>query len=667
MTNDATDASKVFEGKYEVLGKIKEGGMGAVYRVRHRLLNQVRVIKVMLPGIAESQDSQRRFLREAQTVTRLNHPNIVTFYDYAIDAQQTAFIVMEHIDGVGLSDLLRTRGPLPLGLAGHVAECVLSALAYLHRKEIVHRDLSPDNIMIGRDEGEGVCVKLIDLGIAKISRAEEERLTQRGEFFGKLFYASPEQLNRGAGDPGIDGRSDLYSFGVVLYELLTGVCPFRGGSLGELLRAHSTGDIVPFEESDPGSRLSLQLRAVLVRALDPRPDARFGTADAFAEALSRALGSCRRCEAGLWDEYLGPALARPESVVNQGPHAALQKQIDGEFPATKARRPELTEKERAASFGGVAGTGGGGGASPRGVARTVLEVPDLGDGVLAGAFSGPVLDPTRVYDGTLVYRPAPAARKDRRALFLWGAGIGLAVSVGVGVFLYSRPGEDEPPSMLVPFERLETVATPEPVVAPTPFFDPAAVPLPSDPPGARTEPVSPMPRPQPAVAGASVVLPGPSLSRESSVLSRTRYCAYFDRTSYVQATVKEKPEGFAPTSAEVFVGARPDAGRVLIEVEVRPAEPVEGEPVEIVARIVNGGDVPLQVARVEEFHPREGFASVPGSPVPIEVDVGGSAEVFRERRVLGRGSAYAKELRVVDDDGDSWKTTIRLVACSGSG
>src|SRR5262249_50584979 len=196
--------------------------MGAVYKVRHRLLDEVRVVKVVRPQ-NEGKSATERFLHEAKIAIRLRHPNAAVLHDFAVDEEGTAFIVMEFIDGWSLLELLQGYGPPPLSLSLETARQGLRALAYLHRQQIVHRDISPDNLMLTRD-GEGQpLVKLIDLGIAK-AVGVSGGLTTTGVFLGKPRYASPEQFE----GRGIGPQSDLYSFAVVLYELLTGRCPVHG-------------------------------------------------------------------------------------------------------------------------------------------------------------------------------------------------------------------------------------------------------------------------------------------------------------------------------------------------------------------------------------------------------------------------------------------------------
>ena len=285
----STLSPKSLEGKYEVLAKLREGGMGAIYKVRHRLLNELRVIKVMRPDIAQSADQRKRFVREAQTATRLRHPNIVAFYDFFVDDEDTAYMVMEYIEGINLRDTIRQLGPFPVSLGLDLSRQCLSAFEYLHRKGIIHRDVSPDNIMMTRDEDGTVRAKLIDLGIAKIAQASEE-LTAADEFIGKLRYSSPEQLMKSASSEKIDSRSDLFSFGVVVYELLTGVCPYGGENIHEIVTNRLNEPPLSFTESDAIGRLSPALRETVMKALQKRPEDRFQTAAEFGKALE-ALAS----------------------------------------------------------------------------------------------------------------------------------------------------------------------------------------------------------------------------------------------------------------------------------------------------------------------------------------------------------------------------------------
>jgi TonB family protein len=270
------------EGKYEILEKIKEGGMGAVYKVRHRFLDEIRVVKVIRAGLEATAELADRFQREARAAIRLRHPNIAQLHDFAVGSGGTAFIVMEYIDGLTLEDVLRAHGSPPLGLTLEVSQQALKAIGYLHRRGFVHRDIAPDNLMLTRGIDGEPLVKLIDLGIAKVL-AGEGNVTSTGIFLGKPRYASPEHFGA---EGGIDGRSDVYSFGVVLYELLTGEVPVSGRDPASFMAGHLLRPPRSFAETDPQGRVPSELRLLLFRALAKRAADRFSTAEDFARELA---------------------------------------------------------------------------------------------------------------------------------------------------------------------------------------------------------------------------------------------------------------------------------------------------------------------------------------------------------------------------------------------
>ncbi len=294
----------LIEGKYEVIAKLKEGGMGSVFKVRHVLLDDVRVIKVMRPQIEGDADAQRRFQQEARLATSLKHPNIADLMDFSVDANGNFYMVMEYIEGVTLAELVAARGPLALKTALEVADQTLRALSYLHKRGIVHRDIAPDNLMISKGPDDRIVVKLIDLGIAKDTSVEG--MTQAGIFLGKLKYASPEQLGALPAGQKLDTRSDLYSFGCVLYQLLTGHSPYKADAPQQYLILHLTEPPRPFEKTDPEGRVPEDVRRAVMRALAKKREDRWQTADEFAMEL-------RRCRAEL------SGLGRASSAVRLTP------------------------------------------------------------------------------------------------------------------------------------------------------------------------------------------------------------------------------------------------------------------------------------------------------------------------------------------------------------
>ncbi|MDA8017472.1 MAG: protein kinase [Thermoanaerobaculia bacterium] len=279
------------EEKYEVLKKLGEGGMGAVYLARHRLLEEQRVIKTIKPALGRDQDLQNRFLREARVAAKLRHPHIAAVHDFSFTEDGTAYIVMAHIEGENLRDVQRRGQRFRVEDVIDIAGQALDALGYLHSKSFVHRDISSDNLMLSR-QGSKPWVTLIDLGLAKNLETSNWN-TKTGMVVGKVRYISPEQLNSGMDGVVVDARSDLYSFGVVLYELLTGEYPITGDDDVSLIAGHLYREPRSFDETDPRQRIPDPMRSVVMRALAKTQDERWSSAAELAAALER----CRSPEA----------------------------------------------------------------------------------------------------------------------------------------------------------------------------------------------------------------------------------------------------------------------------------------------------------------------------------------------------------------------------------
>lgn len=278
---------QVLDGKYEILDKIAEGGMGEVYRARHVHLDEVRIIKVTKPGAVPDEGQPRRFQEEARIATLVRHPNVAALYDFSRMPDGSYYMVWEFIDGVTLEDWLRRRGPLPLRRALEVATQVLAGLAEIHAQGIVHRDLSPDNIMLRETSGGRLQAKIIDLGIAKRVASEPLAMTSTGLFLGKLKYCSPEQAGALPAGQAIDARSDIYSFSVVLYEMVSGKPPFESPTPEGYIGKHLHENAPPLDPAKVSGEAGRELSAVLAKALEKKRERRWRDAREFAQALAR--------------------------------------------------------------------------------------------------------------------------------------------------------------------------------------------------------------------------------------------------------------------------------------------------------------------------------------------------------------------------------------------
>jgi serine/threonine-protein kinase len=276
---------KELASRYEVLAMMGEGGMGAVYKVRHSELDRICVIKVMHLQLQNNPALRQRFLGEAKKGAQINHPNVATVLDFFVGSNGTACLVMEYVDGKNLADVLEERSePLGYKEAADVAKQALAALACLHSMKLVHRDISPDNLMLTHDTAGNLLVKLIDLGIAK-SLEETGGSDGTGFFIGKGAYAPPEQFGNH-----VDARSDIYAMGVVLYKMLTKTLPIVANDFAGFYAAHHKNTPPrPFSETDPKNLVPEGIRRVVLKGIEKKPENRFQSADEFRDALQRAV------------------------------------------------------------------------------------------------------------------------------------------------------------------------------------------------------------------------------------------------------------------------------------------------------------------------------------------------------------------------------------------
>ncbi|HSA93861.1 MAG TPA: serine/threonine-protein kinase, partial [Terriglobales bacterium] len=281
----------VIRGKYEIVEKIGAGGMGSVYRAKHLAFNEVRAIKVVSSRLLEDESLLRRFKTEAIVTRKLQHPNAVRVDDLDTTDDGRPFIVMEFVQGRDLRKVIEQEGPMPAGRALGIIRQVCAALDAAHALGITHRDIKPDNILLVKQPDGSETVKVLDFGIAKVREGAMDvgagyTATKTGMVVGTPQYLSPEQALGKSGDA-IDGRSDLYSLGIVLYEMLTGQLPFESDTpMGLLLHHIQTVPRAPHEVR-PDLGISPGLSAVLMRALEKNRDLRFQTAGEMLRALEQ--------------------------------------------------------------------------------------------------------------------------------------------------------------------------------------------------------------------------------------------------------------------------------------------------------------------------------------------------------------------------------------------
>ncbi|MBV9493187.1 MAG: protein kinase [Acidobacteria bacterium] len=293
------DPGVLVDGKYEILTLLGAGGMGEVYKARHIHLNAFRCVKVMRAFLMSDESYRARFLREARLATQVHHPNVALVHDFSMLEDGGSYMVTEFIEGSTVRQWSNAHGRFPAALAVEVAMQVLAGLEHIHRRGLLHRDISADNVMLSSDAEEHLLVKIIDLGVAKDIAAASDT-TQAGMLIGNPKYMSPEQLGHLPEGEQLDGRADLYCFGVVLYEMLTGVPPFASETPHGYLMKHLTEPPPAFSTANPNLTLPAGLEAAVLKALEKNRGKRYASARELADALApfrvRVEGSFAKTE-----------------------------------------------------------------------------------------------------------------------------------------------------------------------------------------------------------------------------------------------------------------------------------------------------------------------------------------------------------------------------------
>ena len=337
----------ILDGKYEIVQRLGSGGMGEVYLVRHIHLHELRVIKILRQDLQTDPAAQKRFMREARLATQIKHPNVAILYDFAaLPGEGSFYMVWEHIEGEDIGEWIRRNGPFPAPLAIRLGIQALRGLEAIHATGVIHRDLSPDNLMITEDKQGQKRIKIIDLGLARtLERDATHEITQVGMFMGKLQYCSPEQANP-AGSDGLDRRSDIYSLGLVLYEMITGLPPFESESQAGFIFKRLSEDPLPLAGRNPRVHVPAELDRVVLQALERDREKRVPDAISLIQALEKVERSMSAAETR---EIQIPA------VLQKGPAGATGPIGDAApdaptAPAPAPPRPrstsELTRTER---------------------------------------------------------------------------------------------------------------------------------------------------------------------------------------------------------------------------------------------------------------------------------------------------------------------------------
>jgi serine/threonine protein kinase len=310
----------IIRDKYEILEKIGVGGMATVYRAKHLTFNEIKAIKVVSSKLMDDETFLKRFKTEAIITRKLRHPNAVQLEDFDTTADGRPFIVMEYVQGRNLRTLIQDAGVVPIPRAFNIVKQVASALGAAHKLHIVHRDIKPDNIIIipqpaGADSQD--LVKVFDFGIAKMRGAGSDvatgTSTQTGMVVGTPQYVSPEQASGKAGDT-IDGRSDLYSLGVVLYQMVTGHLPFNSDTPVGYLIHHLQTAPTPPTALKPPVHLPESVSALLMKALEKDRNKRFQNADEFIAALNRPHAAAAATAVMGSDSLNAPTARTPAGV-----------------------------------------------------------------------------------------------------------------------------------------------------------------------------------------------------------------------------------------------------------------------------------------------------------------------------------------------------------------
>ncbi len=334
----------VIRGKYRILARLGEGGMATVYRAHHELLDEFRALKVIKSDLAGDAEFISRFKNEAIMARRLNHPNAVRVDDLDIAEDGLPFIAMELVVGDTLKTLIQGTGALPVSLVLDVSMQVCEALDAAHKLNLIHRDIKPENILLIAQRNGPPIAKILDFGISRLREetAGSKGLTQTGMVIGTPEYMSPEQA-MGKRSEEIDGRSDLYSLGIVMYRMLTGELPFQADTTVEMILHHLKTVPQPPNKLKPELAIPAAVSSIVMKALEKDRNKRYSTGAEMAAAIKKARGSITLASQKVEWEALSSARASfgledntAEAAPDNGSSAASRTPVPSPAPAPSA-------------------------------------------------------------------------------------------------------------------------------------------------------------------------------------------------------------------------------------------------------------------------------------------------------------------------------------------
>lgn len=282
---------QIFDGKYQLTRVVGKGGMSVVYEAKHLLMNKVVALKLMHTHLLQSEKAVRRFQKEARAVAALDHSGVLQIYDFGVSPDGAPYIAMEFLEGKPLSDCIRDEGKLEESKAVSVFKAVAESLAHAHSKRVIHRDLKPSNVVLSKsnDPSQPIKATVVDFGIAKLTDDDGEdhlQMTAAGEIFGSPLYMSPEQC---AGRE-LDQRSDIYSFGCLMYEAVTGRTPFEAKTAVALFQRHMKDEAPRFSTLTEKPTVSGELEEIILRCLEKHPQDRYQSMDELVQAFENISG-----------------------------------------------------------------------------------------------------------------------------------------------------------------------------------------------------------------------------------------------------------------------------------------------------------------------------------------------------------------------------------------